>query len=218
MTRAWFGCTRLWTAVTADRELGLRRPTVLLAARSARVSAPSSPVARLPARPPVAGWVRSRRCARALSLPPRADPSPPPPTMACSPARTSAGRGPRLLPLLALLLVLLRDAGCGYSAPARSNQPAAADGPAGIEDPQRSLEDVAAAPGAGAQDMVTMHMLRLYEKYSRRGARPGGGNTVRSFRAQLGKWRRPQGFLLLILPLSHLFILSPLHLHFSSVY
>ncbi|KAI5216971.1 growth/differentiation factor 10 [Manis pentadactyla] len=105
--------------------------------------------------------------------------------MACSPARTSAGRGLRLLPLLALLLVLLRDAGGGHSAPARSNQPAAADGPAGIEDPQRSLGDVAAAPGAGAQDMVTVHMLRLYEKYNRRGARPGGGNTVRSFRAQL---------------------------------
>ncbi|EPY73955.1 bone morphogenetic protein 3B [Camelus ferus] len=33
--------------------------------------------------------------------------------------------------------------------------------------------------------MVAVHMLRLYEKYSRRGARPGGGNTVRSFRARL---------------------------------
>nr|XP_025865173.1 growth/differentiation factor 10 [Vulpes vulpes] len=28
-------------------------------------------------------------------------------------------------------------------------------------------------------------MLRLYDKYGRRGARPGGGNTVRSFRARL---------------------------------
>lgn len=55
------------------------------------------------------------------------------------------------------------------------------------KNPQRSPGDAAAALGPGTQDMVAVHMLRLYEKYSRRGARPGGGNTVRSFRARLGK-------------------------------
>uniref|UniRef100_A0A8C5Q4T2 Bone morphogenetic protein 3 n=1 Tax=Leptobrachium leishanense TaxID=445787 RepID=A0A8C5Q4T2_9ANUR len=33
-------------------------------------------------------------------------------------------------------------------------------------------------------DPLSQHMLKLYEKYSREGNRPGDGNTVRSFRAQ----------------------------------
>ncbi|XP_058155098.1 growth/differentiation factor 10 [Dasypus novemcinctus] len=96
--------------------------------------------------------------------------------MACGPARTGPGPGPQLLPLLPLLLLLLRDAG---------GSPAAADGRAGHQDAQRAPGDAAAALGSGARDMVAVHMLRLYEKYSRRGARPGAGNTVRSFRARL---------------------------------
>ncbi|XP_006876218.1 PREDICTED: bone morphogenetic protein 3B [Chrysochloris asiatica] len=43
----------------------------------------------------------------------------------------------------------------------------------------------ASALGPGAQDMVAVHMFRLYEKYSRHGTLPGEGNTVRSFRARL---------------------------------
>lgn len=107
--------------------------------------------------------------------------------MARGPARTSPGPGSQLLPLLPLLLLLLQDAGSSHTAPARSAPPAAADGLAGYKNPQRSPGDAAAALGPGTQDMVAVHMLRLYEKYSRRGARPGGGNTVRSFRARLGK-------------------------------
>ncbi|KAM7074075.1 growth/differentiation factor 10 [Molossus nigricans] len=102
--------------------------------------------------------------------------------MARGPAQTSPGPGSQLLPLLPLLLLLLRDAGGSHTAPAGSTLPGAADGLAGDKDP---LGDTAAALGPGAQDMVAVHMLRLYEKYSRRGARPGGGNTVRSFRPRL---------------------------------
>jgi bone morphogenetic protein 3/3B len=106
--------------------------------------------------------------------------------MASCPAQTSLVS--RLLPLLPLLL-LLRGAGCNHMAvhPSWSALPAAADGLQGDKDSQQSPGDMAAALGPGAQDMVAVHMLRLYEKYSRRGARPGGGNTVRSFRARLGK-------------------------------
>ncbi|KAF6108893.1 growth differentiation factor 10 [Phyllostomus discolor] len=105
--------------------------------------------------------------------------------MACGPVQTSAGPRSQLLPLLPLLLVLLRNAGGSHTAPSRSTWPIATDGLAGGKDPQRFLGDKAAALGPGAQDVVTVHMLRLYEKYSRRGARPGGGNTVRSFRPRL---------------------------------
>ncbi|KAH1167372.1 growth/differentiation factor 10 [Mauremys mutica] len=41
------------------------------------------------------------------------------------------------------------------------------------------------ALGSLAQDAVALHMLKLYEKYSREGSRPGDGNTVRSFKARL---------------------------------
>ncbi|XP_004680731.1 PREDICTED: bone morphogenetic protein 3B [Condylura cristata] len=98
-------------------------------------------------------------------------------------SRISPGAQPQLLPLLTLLL-LLRAVGGSHTAPARS-LPTAADGLAGNKDPQRLSGDAVAALGHGAQDMVAVHMLRLYEKYSQRGARPGGGNTVRSFRARL---------------------------------
>uniref|UniRef100_A0A8C3GQZ4 Bone morphogenetic protein 3 n=1 Tax=Cairina moschata TaxID=8855 RepID=A0A8C3GQZ4_CAIMO len=40
------------------------------------------------------------------------------------------------------------------------------------------------ALGGLAQDMVAVHMLKLYEKYNRHRSRPGDGNTVRSFKAK----------------------------------
>lgn len=104
--------------------------------------------------------------------------------MAHGPAHTSQGPGSQLLPLLLWLLLLLQDAGGSHTAPA---PPVASYGLAGDKDPQRFLGDRAAALGPGAQDMVAVHMLRLYEKYRQRGVRPGGGNTVRSFRPRLGK-------------------------------
>lgn len=108
--------------------------------------------------------------------------------MARGPARRGARQPePQLLSLLPLLLLLLRDAGGSHMAPGWSAAPAAATGMPGDKDPQPSLGDAAAALGPGAQDMVAVHMLRLYEKYSRRGVQPGGSNTVRSFRARLGK-------------------------------
>lgn len=107
--------------------------------------------------------------------------------MARGPAPASPGPGSQLLPLLPWLLLLLRGAGGSHTAPARAAPPRAAPGLAGDKDPQRLLGDRAAARGPGAQDMVAVHMLRLYEKYRQRGAPPGGGNTVRSFRPRLGK-------------------------------
>lgn len=107
--------------------------------------------------------------------------------MALGPARTGLGPEPRLLSLLTLLTLLLQDSGSSHTAPVQSNTPAAADNLVGYKDPQRFLGDAAAALGPGAQDMVAVHMLRLYEKYSRRSPRPGAGNTVRSFRPTLGK-------------------------------
>lgn len=145
--------------------------------RPARISAPSAPRAFSPQ-----GWSAASRAPSHSLLLPGFDPSPPPPTMARGPAQTT-----QLLPLLPLLLLLLRDAGGSHQAPAWSAPPAAADGQAGIKDPWRSPGDAATTLGPGAQEMVAVHMLRLYEKYSRRGAKPGGGNTVRSFRSRLGK-------------------------------
>ncbi|XP_069744325.1 growth/differentiation factor 10-like [Narcine bancroftii] len=37
--------------------------------------------------------------------------------------------------------------------------------------------------GRATQDMVAVHMLKLYDKYNREGNRPRDGNTVRSFKA-----------------------------------
>lgn len=104
--------------------------------------------------------------------------------MAPGPGRISLGS--QLLPMVPLLL-LLRGAGCSHKSPSWSSLPSATDGLQGDKDPQLSPGDTATALGSGAQDMVAVHMLRLYEKYNQRGARPGGGNTVRSFRARLGK-------------------------------
>lgn len=104
--------------------------------------------------------------------------------MASRPARISLGS--QLLPMVPLLL-LLQGAGCGHRGPSLSSLPLAAEGLQRDKDTQQSPGDAATALGPGAQDMVAVHMLRLYEKYNRRGARPGGGNTVRSFRARLGK-------------------------------
>ncbi|XP_042546257.1 growth/differentiation factor 10 [Dipodomys spectabilis] len=103
--------------------------------------------------------------------------------MARGPTRTDLGSR-LLLPLLQLLLVL-RGSGCSHAGSSWSALPETTDGLRGDKDPQYPPGEVAAALGPGAQDMVAVHMLRLYDKYSRRGARPGGGNTVRSFRAQL---------------------------------
>ncbi|XP_066099904.1 growth/differentiation factor 10 [Saccopteryx bilineata] len=105
--------------------------------------------------------------------------------MARGPAQPSPGPGSQLLPLLPLLLLLLQDAGGSHTVPARAAPPVATDGLLRDKDPQRFMGVTPVALGPGAQDMVAVHMLRLYEKYSRRGARPGGGNTVRSFRPRL---------------------------------
>lgn len=101
--------------------------------------------------------------------------------------RSRTSPGPPLLPLLPLLLLLLRDAGGSHKTLAQTSWSGAIDGLAADKKPQRSQGDTDAATsrGPGDEDMVAVHMLRLYEKYSRRGARPGGGNTVRSFRARL---------------------------------
>ncbi|XP_041603097.1 growth/differentiation factor 10 [Vulpes lagopus] len=100
-----------------------------------------------------------------------------------TPGRTRPPPPPRpLLPLLPLLLLLLRGAGGDPPEPA---PPAPAARPAAARTPRGALGDAASALGLGAPDAAAAHMLRLYDKYGRRGARPGGGNTVRSFRARL---------------------------------
>ncbi|ELW66655.1 Bone morphogenetic protein 3B [Tupaia chinensis] len=78
-----------------------------------------------------------------------------------------------------------RAAGGSHTAPAWSAPLAAVRGLREDQDSHGSAGDAVAALGPSAQDMVAVHMLRLYEKYSRQGARPGGGNTVRSFRARM---------------------------------
>ncbi|XP_077107257.1 growth/differentiation factor 10 [Ranitomeya variabilis] len=52
--------------------------------------------------------------------------------------------------------------------------------------PQGSDSSSNPAPGLllPTTDPLSMHMMKLYEKYSRDGSRPQDGNTVRSFRAQ----------------------------------
>ncbi|XP_029465510.1 growth/differentiation factor 10 [Rhinatrema bivittatum] len=52
--------------------------------------------------------------------------------------------------------------------------------------PTRDAASSAGSPPASAsdRDIVSLHMLKLYEKYNRGGSRPRDGNTVRSFRAQ----------------------------------
>lgn len=138
-----------------------------------------------------------------------------------------------MLPLLPLLLLFFRDAGGSHKTLAQTPLSAAIDGLAADKDPQRSHGDAAAAISLepGDQDMVAVHMLRLYEKYSRKGARPRGGNTVRSFRARLGKWELLWdlgkawevggwcfGALVFLLPLSHLFILPIPHVCMSFLH
>lgn len=174
--------------------------TELHAAQDSRDRWPGDVDARLTVLPPRANPDTSSPVIRAVRVPQGhfsrgrgAQPtlSPPCPglhhrhsAMAPGPARISLGS--QLLPIVPLLL-LLRGAGCGHRGPSWSSLPSAADGLQGDRDPQQSPGDAAAALGPGAQDMVAVHMLRLYEKYNRRGAPPGGGNTVRSFRARLGK-------------------------------
>lgn len=191
--QAWARLGSAWLRIAVTAGLTVR-PGV-------RPALPRAPRGSRHPEPPPACAVNVPSCRRVCSQPPvrprspfssspaALAPSPPPPVMARGPARTSLRPGSQQLPLLSLLLLLLllRDADGSHTAAARPAPPAAADGLAGDKNPQRSPGDVVAAQNPGAQDMVAVHMLRLYEKYSRRGARPGGGNTVRSFRARLGK-------------------------------
>lgn len=190
--QAWARLCSAWLRIAVTAGLTVR-PAV-------RPALPRAPRGSRHPEPPPACAVSVPSCCRVCSQPPvrprspfssspaALAPSPPPPIMARGPSRTSLGPRSQQLPLLSLLLLLLlRDADGSHTAAARPAPPAAADGLAGDKNPQRSPGDVAAAQSPGAQDMVAVHMLRLYEKYSRRGARPGGGNTVRSFRARLGK-------------------------------
>ncbi|NXQ63720.1 GDF10 factor, partial [Anthoscopus minutus] len=72
-------------------------------------------------------------------------------------------------------------AGCPPACPV--HPPADPDSSAPGRDPRGGSSP---PPGLGsiAQDMVAVHMLKLYEKYNREGSRPGDGNTVRSFKAR----------------------------------
>lgn len=112
--------------------------------------------------------------------------------MARGPSKNNLG--PQLLPLLPLLffLLLFWDAGDSHKTLAQSSWSRVTSGLAANKNSQGSHGDMEAATslGPGDQDMVAGHMLRLYEKYSRKGTRPGGANTVRSFRGRLGKWKQ----------------------------
>ncbi|KAL1780595.1 growth/differentiation factor 10 [Sigmodon hispidus] len=101
-----------------------------------------------------------------------------------APGSARINLGSQLLPMVPLLL-LLRGTCCGHRGSSWPSLPSAADSLQRDKDLQQSPGGAAAALGPGTQDIVAVHMLRLYEKYNRRGARPGGGNTVRSFRARL---------------------------------
>ncbi|NWU59829.1 GDF10 factor, partial [Dromas ardeola] len=79
--------------------------------------------------------------------------------------RSPAGEGAGSQPACPVLPGAARDS----SSPARD--------PRGGSSPPPAL-------GSIAQDMVAVHMLKLYEKYNREGSRPGDGNTVRSFKAR----------------------------------
>ncbi|XP_038639008.1 growth/differentiation factor 10-like [Scyliorhinus canicula] len=59
-----------------------------------------------------------------------------------------------------------------------------APGSSGLPAPHPARPGHIAALGRAAQDMVAVHMLKLYEKYNREGNRPRDGNTVRSFKAR----------------------------------
>ncbi|NWH34878.1 GDF10 factor, partial [Chloropsis hardwickii] len=73
--------------------------------------------------------------------------------------------------------------GAGSSPACPVQPPAEPDSSVPGRDPRRGSSP---PPGLGsiAQDMVAVHMLKLYEKYNREGSRPGDGNTVRSFKAR----------------------------------
>lgn len=142
---------------------------------------------------------------------PRAPRPPPPPAPRIGPAAalTAGGRppapghsgsvpaGPQQQPPMAgrltccccLLLWALRlPHAAGGSAASRPPACPAGRAPRGGSPPPPP------ALGGLAQDMVAVHMLKLYEKYNRHGSRPGDGNTVRSFKATPGKrgsGRRP---------------------------
>ncbi|XP_063290182.1 growth/differentiation factor 10 [Pelobates fuscus] len=87
----------------------------------------------------------------------------------------------RLIPLfiarwMPWLLLLLCIKGC-MSSLGSSN-------PLFSKDRRVTRED-SAGPVNTLSDPLSLHMMKLYEKYSREGSRPRDGNTVRSFRAQL---------------------------------
>lgn len=91
-----------------------------------------------------------------------------------------------------LLLWALRPAGCRCSAgqgagtqPGCTAEPPPARDSPGPE--PRGGAPQSLALSSIAQDMVAVHMLKLYEKYNREGSRPGHGNTVRSFKGRPGK-------------------------------
>lgn len=120
--------------------------------------------------------------------------------------RSACARPPRSIPPMAgrltccLLLWALGHGGCrspagegAGSQPACPVQPPAArDSSSPGRDP-RGGSSPPPALGSFAQDMVAVHMLKLYEKYNREGSRPGDGNTVRSFKARPGKTGRARG-------------------------
>ncbi|NXU53641.1 GDF10 factor, partial [Turnix velox] len=66
---------------------------------------------------------------------------------------------------------------CPVQPPAARESPSPGCEPRGGSSPPAML-------GIIAQDVVAVHMLKLYEKYNREGSRPGNGNTVRSFKAR----------------------------------
>ncbi|XP_078055778.1 growth/differentiation factor 10 [Mustelus asterias] len=80
----------------------------------------------------------------------------------------------QVLASLALTGLYSRGEGAGADAP----------GTPGLDAPHSVRPSHISALGRAAQDMVAVHMLKLYEKYNREGNRPRDGNTVRSFKAR----------------------------------